>query len=85
MQTGQFRSAPDAVRLIVGKEGFRGLYAGYGSFLLRDLPFDAIQFCIYEQLRIGYKVVVPILASVLMRTIFYFWLAILTRPQTTSI
>ncbi|PON85650.1 Mitochondrial carrier domain containing protein [Trema orientale] len=29
---------------------------GYGSFLLRDLPFDAIQFCIYEQLRIGYKV-----------------------------
>ncbi|RLN17348.1 mitochondrial carrier C12B10.09 [Panicum miliaceum] len=30
---------------------------GYGSFLLRDLPFDAIQFCIYEQLRIGYKLV----------------------------
>ncbi|XP_076905927.1 S-adenosylmethionine carrier 1, chloroplastic/mitochondrial-like isoform X3 [Bidens hawaiensis] len=28
---------------------------GYNSFLLRDLPFDAIQFCIYEQLRIGYK------------------------------
>ncbi|KAK9271683.1 hypothetical protein L1049_002046 [Liquidambar formosana] len=47
--------APDAVRLIVSKEGFKGLYAGYGSFLLRDLPFDAIQFCLYEQLRIGYK------------------------------
>ncbi|GAB2279321.1 S-adenosylmethionine carrier 1, chloroplastic/mitochondrial [Dionaea muscipula] len=55
MQTGQFSSAPDAVRLIVAREGFKGLYAGYGSFLLRDLPFDAIQFCIYEQLRIGYK------------------------------
>ncbi|KAL7116531.1 hypothetical protein ACP275_03G010300 [Erythranthe tilingii] len=55
IQIGQFVSAPDAVRLIVAKEGFRGLYAGYGSFLLRDLPFDAIQFCIYEQLRIGYK------------------------------
>ncbi|KAL6576004.1 S-adenosylmethionine carrier 1, chloroplastic/mitochondrial [Orobanche hederae] len=55
MQTGQFASAPDALRLIVSKEGFKGLYAGYGSFLLRDLPFDAIQFCIYEQLRIGYK------------------------------
>ncbi|CAH1430794.1 unnamed protein product [Lactuca virosa] len=55
LQTGQFSSAPDAVRLIVSKEGFKGLYAGYGSFLLRDLPFDAIQFCIYEQLRIGYK------------------------------
>ncbi|KAL4575266.1 hypothetical protein LXL04_022108 [Taraxacum kok-saghyz] len=55
LQTGQFSSATDAVRLIVAKEGFKGLYAGYGSFLLRDLPFDAIQFCIYEQLRIGYK------------------------------
>ncbi|CAO2830568.1 unnamed protein product [Amaranthus hypochondriacus] len=55
MQTGQFASAPDAVRLIVAKEGFKGLYAGYRSFLLRDLPFDAIQFCLYEQLRIGYK------------------------------
>lgn len=55
MQTGQFASAPDAVHLIISKEGFKGLYAGYGSFLLRDLPFDAIQFCLYEQLRIGYK------------------------------
>ncbi|KAL6572251.1 putative S-adenosylmethionine carrier 2, chloroplastic [Orobanche minor] len=55
IQTGQFVSAPEAVRRIVAKEGFRGLYAGFGSFLLRDLPFDAIQFCIYEQLRIGYK------------------------------
>ncbi|XP_034674170.1 S-adenosylmethionine carrier 1, chloroplastic/mitochondrial-like isoform X2 [Vitis riparia] len=55
MQTGQFASATDAVQLIVAKEGFKGLYAGYGSFLLRDLPFDALQFCIYEQLRIGYK------------------------------
>ncbi|XP_044469388.1 S-adenosylmethionine carrier 1, chloroplastic/mitochondrial isoform X2 [Mangifera indica] len=55
MQTGQFVSAPDAVHLIVSKEGFKGLYAGYGSFLLRDLPFDAIQFCMYEQLWLGYK------------------------------
>ncbi|KAL5703584.1 S-adenosylmethionine carrier 1 [Ranunculus cassubicifolius] len=55
MQTGQFTSAPNAVRAIMAKEGFRGMYAGYGSFLLRDLPFDALQFCLYEQLRIGYK------------------------------
>jgi hypothetical protein len=26
MQTGQFASAPDAIRLIVSKEGFKGLY-----------------------------------------------------------
>ncbi|PPR94783.1 hypothetical protein GOBAR_AA25875 [Gossypium barbadense] len=39
MQTGQFASAPAAVRLIVAKEGFRGLYAAQ-----RDLndPENAI-------------------------------------------
>lgn len=55
MQTGQFRSAYEAVGEIARKEGLRGLYAGGGAFLLRDLPFDAIQFCIYEQLKLGYK------------------------------
>ncbi|XP_050211609.1 S-adenosylmethionine carrier 1, chloroplastic/mitochondrial-like [Mercurialis annua] len=55
MQTGQFTSATNAVRVIVAKEGFKGLYAGYGSFLLRDLPFDAVQFCIYEQILVAYK------------------------------
>ncbi|XP_023551589.1 S-adenosylmethionine carrier 1, chloroplastic/mitochondrial-like [Cucurbita pepo subsp. pepo] len=55
MQTSHFASTSNAVHVIVSREGFKGLYAGYGSFLLRDLPFDAIQFCIYEQLRIGYK------------------------------
>jgi hypothetical protein len=39
------------VRAILAKEGLRGLYAGYGAFLLRDLPFDAIEFVAYEQLR----------------------------------
>ncbi|KAF5735330.1 S-adenosylmethionine carrier 1 chloroplastic/mitochondrial-like isoform X3 [Tripterygium wilfordii] len=55
MQTCQFASASDCVRVILAKEGIKGLYTGYGSFLLRDLPFDAIQFCLYEQLRLGYK------------------------------
>ncbi|EEF38093.1 S-adenosylmethionine carrier 1, chloroplastic/mitochondrial isoform X2 [Ricinus communis] len=55
MQTGQFTSATNVVRVIVAKEGFKGLYVGYGSFLLRDLPFDAVQFCIYEQLLTRYK------------------------------
>ncbi|KAI0492146.1 hypothetical protein KFK09_026412 [Dendrobium nobile] len=69
MQTRQFNSASDAVRLILAKEGFRGLYAGYSSFLLRDIPFDAIQFCIYEQLRIGYRVAV----SLLVLLLFVLW------------
>lgn len=27
------------------------MYAGYGAFMMRDLPFDAIEFVAYEQLR----------------------------------
>jgi solute carrier family 25 S-adenosylmethionine transporter 26 len=59
MQMGEFATATGAVRAILAKEGLRrGLYAGYGSFLLRDLPFDAIEFIAYEQAKIAYKTVV---------------------------
>ena len=34
--------------------GARGLFVGYGSFLLRDLPFDAIEFSLYEELKSKY-------------------------------
>ncbi|GMP25529.1 hypothetical protein CsSME_00002352 [Camellia sinensis var. sinensis] len=77
MQTSQFASAPNAVRAIVSREGFKGLYVGYGSFLLRDLPFDAIQFCIYEQLRIGYKLAFTLL--------FFVFLGALTGAITTPL
>lgn len=39
------------VRHVLAKEGVRGLYAGYGAFMMRDLPFDAIEFFVYEQVR----------------------------------
>ena len=56
MQTGQFSSARAALRHIVTKEGrlAAGLFAGFGSFLLRDLPFDAIEFASYEQLKLAW-------------------------------
>lgn len=41
--------------LFAGAWALTPLLQGYGSFLLRDLPFDALQFCMYEQLRMGYK------------------------------
>lgn len=51
LQTREFTGAVNAVRAIVAKEGVRGLYAGYGAFMLRDLPFDAIEFVAYEQFK----------------------------------
>ena len=55
MTAGEFLGALRAVRGIAAQEGVRGLFAGYGSFLLRDLPFDAIEFVAYEQLKKSYK------------------------------
>ena len=49
---GEFtRGAAKAVQTILRTEGVQGLFAGYGSFMLRDLPFDAIEFVAYEQLK----------------------------------
>jgi len=62
MQTGQFSSARAALRHIVAKEGrlAAGLFAGFGSFLLRDLPFDAIEFASYEQLKLAWCALAPV-------------------------
>ena len=58
MQTKEFAHAFTALRTIATREGARGLFAGYGSFLLRDLPFDAIEFVAYEQLKKSYHATV---------------------------
>lgn len=55
MQTREFQGLFQAVSGIVGREGMKGLYAGYSAFLLRDLPFDAIEFFAYEALKSTYK------------------------------
>ena len=67
LQTGQFANVSAAVRGIVSKEGVRGLYAGHASFLLRDLPFDAIEFVAYEQVRADAH------THTLLRLGFRFW------------
>jgi solute carrier family 25 S-adenosylmethionine transporter 26 len=40
-----------SVRGILAAQGVVGLFAGYWSFLLRDLPFDALEFAGYESLK----------------------------------
>jgi solute carrier family 25 (mitochondrial S-adenosylmethionine transporter), member 26 len=44
------------VRTLLRRDGLiKGLYAGYGAFLLRDLPFDAIEFWAFDTLNIRLK------------------------------
>lgn len=51
MQSGMYTSARAAVRGTLAKEGVAGFFSGYGSLVLRELPFDAMQFPLYEFLK----------------------------------
>ena len=54
MQIGAYATTQAAVVDIWRSKGLaRGFYAGFGSFVLRDIPFSAIQFPLYELLKIA--------------------------------
>lgn len=46
-----YKSTLDAARTIARTEGVPALYSGYKATIVRDLPFSALQFAIYEQSR----------------------------------
>lgn len=48
MQVGMHASTASAVRSIFRAEGPRGFYAGFFSTVSREIPFDAIEFALYE-------------------------------------
>ena len=52
MQLGKYKSTMDAVGDIWKTKGLlNGFYAGFGSFVARDIPFACIQFPLYELLK----------------------------------
>ncbi|KAA0163579.1 hypothetical protein FNF27_00312 [Cafeteria roenbergensis] len=51
MQSGMHANTMSAVRRILSVDGMRGFYAGYGSTVLREIPFDAIEFGLYELMK----------------------------------
>jgi len=51
MQVGMHDSGAEAVRTIMRTEGVAGLFAGYISTVSREIPFDALEFAIYEGIK----------------------------------
>lgn len=51
MQVGRYNSMTEAVTTVMQKEGFLGFYKGYGTTVMREIPFSFIQFPIYEGLK----------------------------------
>lgn len=51
MQVGQFASLTEALGRTYGGGGLRAFYVGYGTTVMREIPFAFIQFPIYERLK----------------------------------
>lgn len=54
LQARRYRSSMEAVRAIVRAEGVRGLYRGWRSLLVREIPFDVLEFPMYEAFKSGW-------------------------------
>lgn len=52
LQSGLHVGTHSAVSSIWKAKGVRGFFAGYGSLVIRELPFDAIQFPLYELFKV---------------------------------
>jgi solute carrier family 25 S-adenosylmethionine transporter 26 len=51
MQVGRYASLTQAVRETYGRFGLGGFYVGYGTTVMREVPFGFIQFPLYEAFR----------------------------------
>lgn len=51
LQTGMHSSVPEAISCILKEQGVRGLFGGFVSTSLRDIPFMVILFSCYEEMR----------------------------------
>lgn len=51
MQAGLYKSTYETFRSIRRTQGLKGLYAGFFPTLMREVPFDGIQFVLWERLK----------------------------------
>jgi solute carrier family 25 (mitochondrial S-adenosylmethionine transporter), member 26 len=55
LQTGMYKSMPEAVGSILKLDGVSGLYRGFGATILREVPFSLVQFPLYERIKATIK------------------------------
>ena len=55
VQARQVRSSFEALKMTLKRSGVRGLYVGYGTTIMREIPYAGIQYPIWEALRARYN------------------------------
>lgn len=55
MQTGMYSSFRETVSSTYKSQGLMGFYQGFGTTIMREIPFAFIQFPIYEALKVSVK------------------------------
>jgi len=55
MQVGQYKSLQEAVQGVLASGGLRAFYSGFGTTVMREIPFAFVQFPIYERLKITWR------------------------------
>ncbi|KAJ7878873.1 mitochondrial carrier domain-containing protein [Mycena olivaceomarginata] len=48
---GEGKSSLTAAKFVLASDGWRGFYRGFGSTIMREIPFTSIQFPLYELLK----------------------------------
>uniref|UniRef100_A0A0G4HR27 Mitochondrial carrier protein n=1 Tax=Chromera velia CCMP2878 TaxID=1169474 RepID=A0A0G4HR27_9ALVE len=51
MQAGLGNSLRETVKSVWKARGLAGFYAGYSATVLREIPFDALEFCLWEEMK----------------------------------
>ncbi|KAF8819545.1 mitochondrial carrier superfamily protein [Cardiosporidium cionae] len=54
MQVGLHATLRDTTRAIYAQQGLRGFFIGYGSTVAREIPFDGLEFALWEQFKALY-------------------------------
>lgn len=55
MQANQFNRVGDVVSDVLKTEGAMGFWRGYGTTVLREIPFSLIQFPLYEAMKAAWR------------------------------
>jgi solute carrier family 25 S-adenosylmethionine transporter 26 len=73
MQVGMHKSGIIATRTILESHGIRGLYAGFGITLFREIPFSLVQFPLYEYMKVYHRLICIVIEHIVIEVDYSFF------------